>query len=368
MDTTDKIALVKRPPTEEVLTTADLKTLFNEGRHIRHYIGFEISGLIHLGTGLMTGAKIADFQKAGIDCSVFLADWHAWINNKFGGDMETIQRVAVGYFKEGLAVSIAAMGGDPDKVRYVMGSELYRDSESYWTNVINISKNLTLARVRKSITIMGRQQAEEVNFAQLIYPPMQVADIFEQDLTLVHSGMDQRKAHVIAREVAPKLEREKPVAVHHRLLLGLNQPPVWPVEKEKLRELWSQMKMSKSIPKSAVFIHDSPEEIYDKLKQAFCPAQNTDFNPVLDWAKTILFRDGEAEFVVHRPKKFGGDITFYDYDSLETAFAKGELHPLDLKTAVAERLVDLLAPARDHFSKPKYAKMLEELKEIKVTR
>ncbi len=368
MDTDEKIEYVVRSPTEEVLTTEDLRSLFDQGRAINHYIGFEISGLIHLGTGLMAGAKIADFQKAGITCRIFLADWHAWINNKLGGDMETIQRIAVGYFKEGMAISTKIMGGDPEKVKYILGSELYEENPDYWAMMVNVSKNLTLARVRKSITIMGRQKQEEVNFAQLIYPPMQVADIFAQDISLVHSGIDQRKAHVIAREVAPKIGREKPVAVHHKLLLGLNQPPIWPVEKEQMRELLSQMKMSKSIPKSAVFIHDSPEEIRDKMKQAFCPAKNIDFNPVLDWARSLLFREEGASLPINRPEKFGGDMVYYSYDTLASDFAAGALHPMDLKQSVAEQLTILLKPARDLFEKPKYASMLEELREIKITR
>ena len=111
MDTSEKLDLILRPPTEELIIKDDLKRMFDEGRKIEHYIGFEISGFIHLGTGLVAGSKIADFQKAGINCRVFLADWHAWINNKLGGDIETIKRVAVGYFKEGMATSIEVMGG-----------------------------------------------------------------------------------------------------------------------------------------------------------------------------------------------------------------------------------------------------------------
>jgi len=368
MDTSEKLGLVLRPPTEELLIRDDLKKLFNEGRTIDHYIGFEISGFIHLGTGLVAGAKIADFQKAGINCKVFLADWHAWINNKLGGEIDTIRRIATGYFKEGMSISIKVMGGDPEKVDFVLGSDVYEENQNYWANVINVSKNLTLARVRKSITIMGRQQQEDVNFAQLIYPPMQVADIFAQDILLAHSGIDQRKAHVIAREVAPKIGREKPVAVHHKLLLGLTQPPIWPVEKDKLKELLSQMKMSKSVPKSAVFIHDTPEEIRDKLNKAFCPAKNIEFNPVLDWADTLVYRDSEAEIEIKRPEKYGGNVTYYDYESLSSDFASGNLHPMDLKKGVAESIVSLLEPAREKFNKPKYSKMLEELRSVKITR
>nr|HOP09614.1 tyrosine--tRNA ligase [Candidatus Methanofastidiosa archaeon] len=278
------------------------------------------------------------------------------------------RRIALGYFKEGMAASIKVMGGDSDKVEYILGSDIYEKKPNYWSTVINVSKNLTLARVRKSITIMGRQQQEDVNFAQLIYPPMQVADIFAQDITLAHSGIDQRKAHVIAREVAPKMGLEKPVAIHHKLLLGLTQPPIWPVEKDKLKELLSQMKMSKSVPKSAVFIQDTPDEIRDKLNRAFCPAKNVEFNPVLDWADTLIYRDGESEVEILRPEKYGGDVTYTDYESLCRDFASGALHPMDLKKGVAEKIVDMLKPARDKFEKPKYSKMVEELREVKITR
>src|SRR5437870_12193511 len=87
---------------EEVLTREDLEQLVASGTPIRHYIGFEISGKIHLGTGLLCMSKIKDFVDAGTHCTIFLADWHSWINDKLGGDRETIRRVAVGYFMEGL--------------------------------------------------------------------------------------------------------------------------------------------------------------------------------------------------------------------------------------------------------------------------
>ena len=43
------------------------------------------------------------------------------------------------------------------------------------------------------------------------------------------------------------------------------------------------------------------------------------------------------------------------------AFAKGNLHPMDLKNGVAEYLIKLLEPARKHFNTPRVKKMKEEL-------
>ncbi|HQJ57155.1 MAG TPA: tyrosine--tRNA ligase [Caldisericia bacterium] len=373
MDTQKRFELIKRN-TEEVMTEEDLKALLESGIKIKHYIGFEISGKIHLGTGLMCMSKIKDFMEAGIDCSIFLADWHSWINDKLGGDRERIKRVAVEYFKEGMEASLKCLGGDPKKLKFVLGSDLYHNNDDYWITVVEVSKNTSLSRMMRSITIMGRKEGEAVDFAKLIYPPMQVADIFAQGVNMPHAGLDQRKAQVIARDVALKLKENalldkqgkkiKPVAVHHHLLLGLGKPPIWPVSKDQMKEVLSALKMSKSKPDTCVFIHDSPEEIKRKINQAFCLEGETEFNPILDWTKYLLFREDKCKLEIKRPEKFGGNKTYNNYASLEKDFADKKLHPMDLKNAVADALIELLEPARKHFEKPKMKKMLQELEGI----
>ena len=377
MDVQKRFELIKNN-TEEIMTEDDLKVLLDSGIKIKHYIGFEISGKIHLGTGLMCMSKVKDFMDAGIDCSIFLADWHSWINDKLGGDREIIKKVAGGYFKEGLKASLKCFGGDPEKLKFILGSDLYHNNDDYWATMVDISKNTTLARMMRSITILGRKEGESVDFAKLIYPPMQVADIFIQGINLPHAGLDQRKAQVIAREVAlkiktkPLLDKEgkqmKPVAVHHHLILGLGKPPVWPVPKEQLQELWSVLKMSKSKPDTCIFIHDSPEEIKRKINQAFCLEGETEFNPILDWVKYLIFRDSDSKLEIKRPEKFGGDVTYASYKDLEKDFAEKKLHPMDLKNSVSEKLIQILEPARKHFEQPKVKKMLEELEQLIITR
>jgi tyrosyl-tRNA synthetase len=236
--------------------------------------------------------------------------------------------------------------------------------------MIDVSKNITLSRIQRSITIMGRKEEGSIDFAMLIYPSMQVADIFSQKVNLAHAGMDQRKAHVIARDVALKLKispllnkkgnKMKPLAVHHHLILGLGKPPVWPVKKENLREVWAALKMSKSKPDTCIFIHDSPEEIKRKIKKAFCPEKEIEFNPLIDWVEKLIFPIIK-KLEVKRPKKFGGNLRYTSLEKLKKDFKLGVLHPADLKSAVADSLIILLKPARDHFSNGKPKKMLEEL-------
>jgi tyrosyl-tRNA synthetase len=152
----------------------------------------------------------------------------------------------------------------------------------------------------------------------------------------------------------------KPIALHNHLLLGLSKPPVWPVAPDQLREVRTQMKMSKSKRQSAIFIHDTPDEIRKKIGKAFCPPE-VDFNPILDWTEYLVFRNDQI-LHVKRTLENGGDVTFDTFDDLKAAYAGGKLHSMDLKNALAQALIDLLEPVRKHFEQPEIKAMWDELK------
>ena len=124
-------------------------------------------------------------------------------------------------------------------------------------------------------------------------------------------------------------------------------------------------KMSKSKPESAVFIHDTDAQVQEKFKKAYCPAKVTEGNPVLDFARFVVFSNGNT-LHVERPAKFGGDVAFDDYNALEKAFSEGSLHPADLKTAVGNSVNRIIEPVRKHFEKKK--ELLEVYKNVKITR
>jgi tyrosyl-tRNA synthetase len=148
------MALVERN-TAEVIGADELPPLMDAGLALRHYIGFEISGKAHLGTGLMSMSKVRDLTAAGVRCSVLLADWHTWINDKLGGDRDLIRRIATGYFTEAFRASLLCVDADPDSVSFVLASDLYRDDDEYWATVIEVSKNTTLARMQRQAHLPG---------------------------------------------------------------------------------------------------------------------------------------------------------------------------------------------------------------------
>jgi len=359
MTTDEKIKLITRN-CEEVLTVEDLKELIESGREMRHYIGLEISGMVHLGTGLMSMGKIADFIKAGVKCKVFLADFHTFLNNKLGGNWENIRWASEHYFKQALIASLKCFGLSGDEIEFVSGKELYDNHPEHWQNFMEIGKQVTLSRNLRSISIMGKKLGTDVNMATLFYPPLQVADIVTMDINIAHAGMDQRKAHVIAREAIKKIpgEHQTPVAIHHNLIAGLTAPEMGQNDSESL-------KMSKSKPGSAIFVHDTPEEIKDKIKKAYGPPKETEYNPLLNWVKTIVFwGDDTGEFKIERPEKFGGDVTYTKYADIVADYASEKLYPTDLKNALADWLIEKLAPARAHFEIPENKQALEKMKEL----
>ncbi|MCI4439065.1 tyrosine--tRNA ligase [archaeon] len=357
MDVETKLELIKRPPTEEIITEKELKELLETNEHPKHYIGFEISGLLHLGTLVVSGYKINDLAEAGVDVTVYLADWHSFINKKLGGNWDNILKAAK-YFEEAFKFFCP-------KAKIVLGSDLYHNNDEYWKDVIRFSSNVTLNRITRCLTIMGRTEKESLNFAQYIYPPMQAVDIKYLGEDIPHGGMDQRKVHVLAREVYPKLGWKKPVALHHHLLMGLAEPPK--VNSEDKIEQVVASKMSKSQPWTAIFIHDSEKQIREKLLKAWCPEKQAEMNPVLELAKYIIFHE-KKEFLVERPDKYGGDIVFSSYEALEKEYIEGKLHPMDLKLSVAREISSIIDPIRRYFERPSNKKLLEVFQFSEVTR
>ena len=335
MDVTEKIKLVTREPTEEVVTQEELLNLFNTNSQPKHYIGLEISGFMHLGSLILTGFKINDFIKAGVKCTVFLADWHTYLNNKLGGDWDKIRMVSK-YYAD--AFKMFCPG-----VEIVEGSQLYESKKDYWLNLVKFAKNMSLERTMRSLTIMGRStEKDKIDLGQLFYPPMQAVDIHTMDLDIVHAGMDQRKIHMLVREIFPKMKWKVPVAVHHHILAGLGEPePASDTDSD-----FVSSKMSKSKSASGIFVHDTDEEINSKFKKAWCPEGIVEKNPVLEISKYIIFHKFN-EVIVERPAKFGGNVTYTSYQDLEGDFAQKKLHPSDLKATVSKYITEIIRPIRE---------------------
>ena len=335
---------------EEILMEDELLELLKSKKQLIAYDGFEPSGKPHIAQGLIRAININKMTKAGVKFKMLVADWHGWANNKMGGDLDKIQ--VVGKY---LIEVWKASGLDTKNVEFVWASDLLNNRD-YWKTVMQIARHSTLPRILRTLEIMGRTEKDPIHASQIFYPCMQAADIFHLKADICQLGMDQRKVNVLARELAPSLGYQKPVAVHHHMLQGLLAPPTTSDPIERV----AAMKMSKSRPDSAIFMTDSEEDIKRKMNKAYCLEKIALENPVLEYCKYIIFEKFSA-FTLERPAKFGGNITFKSYAELEKSFVDGKVHPADLKSAVARDINKLLIPVREYFEKNKEAKKLKEL-------
>lgn len=350
MTINERVQLISRN-TVEVVTLEELKRKFEIKSNPKGYIGFECSGFMHIGMGLIVGKKIKDAVDAGVDFIILLADWHAWINNKLGGDMSNIKLAG-----EYLIHGFTALGIPKNKVKYIWASDIV-DNVEYWETVIKIGKKASLRRVLRALPILGRRDTDEIKeVSWLIYPLMQVTDIFMLNLDMAFAGIDQRKAHMLARDVAKYINKKPPICVHTPLLPSLYSP----VPKKTEEKIFS--KMSKSKAELGIFIHDEEDEIRRKIMKSYCPPNDYTSNPLYYLLKYIILpylKDENKNFIVKGKK---GEVEINTIDQFETLYSNGEIHPYDFKLAIIYYLNEILAPVRKYFDV--HGEIIEELKKI----
>jgi tyrosyl-tRNA synthetase len=347
----EKISLLNEVG-EEIIELDELRELIQwKTKHnepIYAYDGFEPSGILHIGQGLLRAINVNKITKAGIKFKFLVADWHAAANLKFGGNLDVIKKVG-----DFLIETWKVCNMDLTNVEFIYASDLVKESQ-YWQLVLQIAINSSLNRVKRCTQIMGRSESEQLAASQILYPLMQAADIFYLPAHICQLGMDQRKVNMLAREVAKKVKKPKPVAIHHHMLMGLNNPPSTDLDGV---DRAIEIKMSKSDPDSAIFMLDSPNDVKRKINKAYCPPKQVNENPVLEYCKYIIFELVDI-FKIERPEKYGGNIEYTSYEELEKDFQTGRLNPPDLKPAVIKYLNQLLAPVIEHFEKDENAKQL----------
>ena len=317
----------------ECVTEVELDKLLSEKKNPKAYIGFEPSGLLHAGS-LVPMLKCRDLVEAGFEVIILLADWHGYINDKLGGNWDNLN-AGVEYQRQ--MFSVFSPG-----VKFKTASELVKKN-GYWEMVLRVSKASSLKRMRRALSIMGRDETDgDKDMSKFFYPAMQATDIYALDADLALGGMDQRHAHMLARDAAEKLKLPKPVALHTPLLGSLSGPG----------RMDTDAKMSKSDPTGTLLVHDSKKILTKKLSKAFCPMERKG-NPVLDiWQH--LIEPALDSIVIERPDKFGGNLEFNSYTDLEEAYLTGSLHPLDLKNGTASALYNMIKPMQDAcLSQPK---------------
>ena len=306
---------------------------------IRCYVGFEPSGTAHIGWKVLA-LRLRRLLDAQANVMVFLADWHAWVNDKFSGDMAAIQTTAR-YMED----TFRALLGHPEEgegagqLRFVWASTVMSDGD-YWARVLRCSKGMTLAQVRKTFSIMGRDEASSDNdLSKFYYPAMQAADIGHMHIDLAIGGMDQRKAHMYMRDVSQRWGWRKATCLHTPIISGL--------QASGGRMETFDHKMSKSDPRGAILLHDDQAVMRKKMRKAYLDPAD-EHSPVYELAEHIVLPEQGVIHVTPNPK-FGEPSAWDDLEAFRAAVADGTLHPLDAKWGVADGLAAGLSSVESHF-------------------
>ncbi|MFC1786611.1 tyrosine--tRNA ligase [Halobacteriota archaeon] len=322
----DRLSLVTRNA-EEIVTLDGLRDLIESDKRLTAYVGYEPSGKIHMGH-VLTINKLLDLQNAGFKIIVLLADLHAYLNEK--GEFEEIRRMA----KENKEVFVA-MGLDPNKTTFVLGGsdgcdlsnkDGFQMTPEYQMLSHRLMSHITEKRAIRSMKMIARDP-ENMKTSNVIYPILQVADMIELDIDVAVGGMDQRKIHMLARDVMPKLGLRAPICIHTPILVGLDG---------------SKMSSSKE---NYISVDDSQDQVKQKISDAFCPME-VENNPILHLFRYHIF-PRFSEVTIKRPDKFGGDLNYMSYESLEKDFISCTLHPLDMKNAAIGYINKILDPVRE---------------------
>ncbi len=160
--------------------------------------------------------------------------------------------------------SFLAAGANPERTNIYLQSQVeeptvvlanYMDRH---TTIAELLRNPTLKDKLKDNT-----KAESINVALGRYPILMAADIFVQDANKVPVGEDQYPHIEFARKLARRFNNE--YGGGEAVII---EPEVVAIEALRILALNGEGKMSKSNPRGAIFLKDSPDDVEAKIKRA----------------------------------------------------------------------------------------------------
>lgn len=288
----------------------------------RVFSGIQPSGEVQLGNylGAIKGWVERQEEKVNFFC---LVDLHAVTVYQQPDELRQQTR--------SLAAILFAAGLDPAKSAVFVQSHVAAHAESCWT--LNCVTPIGwLERMTQFKDKSSRQ--ESVSAGLFDYPVLMAGDILLYDSHEVPVGEDQRQHVELARDIAIRFNRiygdtfVVPQAMIPEIgarVMGLNDPSV---------------KMSKSfshIRGHAVRLLDEPKEIERSIKRA-----------VTDSGSQIAFSDNPDKAGVNNLLGIYKVITNKPQDAVIADFADARGYG-DLKTRVAEVVIDALAPIQQRY-------------------
>lgn len=324
---------------QEVLGDERLTEILKQ-RDLKIYWGTATTGRPHVAY-FVPMSKIADFLNAGCEVTILFADLHAYLDNmKAPWELLSLRTQ---YYEAAIKAMLTSINVPLDKLKFVRGTE-YQLSKEYTLDVYRMSSVITDHDARKAGAEVVKQ-VEHPLLSGLLYPGLQALDEEYLKVDAQFGGVDQRKIFTMSEKYLPQLGYAKRVHLMNPMVPGLTGG-----------------KMSASEEDSKIDLLDNPANVKKKLKKAFCEPGNITENGVLSFTKHVVFplmKAGET-FKIYRAEEHGGNAEYDNFEALEAAFAKQDIHPGDLKASVEQAINKLLAPVQEIFKDPKLQELTKK--------
>ena len=184
----------------ECVTEEELDNLLSSKDNPKAYIGFEPSGLLHAGS-LVPMLKCRDLVESGFEVIILLADWHGYINDKLGGNWDNL-KAGVDYQRQ--LFSVFCQG-----VKFRTASDLVEE-DGYWEMVLRVSKASSLKRMRRALSIMGRDEKDgDRDMSKFFYPAMQATDIYALEVDLALGGYGSTPCTYVGKRCCRQIRPSK---------------------------------------------------------------------------------------------------------------------------------------------------------------
>ncbi len=213
--------------------------------------GIRATSKLHIGNYLGALKQFVDLQNnTDSECLFFIADLHALTTPFVPADLrQTTLEVAAEYIAAGL---------DPEKSVLFLQNQVHEHTELAW--IFECISPLGELERMTQFKDKSKQQAESINAGLLTYPVLMSADILLYKPKFVPVGEDQMQhlelARIVARKFNTQFGKVFPEPKNHALkplrIMSLKDP---------------SKKMSKT-GDAPLFLADTPEEIYAKIKKA----------------------------------------------------------------------------------------------------
>lgn len=364
-------------------------------RPLKIYWGTACTSRIHIGYFVQM-LKIADYLRAGCEVIILIADLHAYLDN-MKSTLEVIN-YRTEYYTKMIQEILKSMNIDISKLKFVKGTE-YQLSEKYTMDVYKAHSMITVKEAQHAGAEVVKQ-TDNPTINGLLYPTLQALDEEYLGIDVETSGIDQRKIVAHSRTIMPKLGYKK----RHYFMTGM-VPGLRFVKKEeetytknvdfnkeditvllnknmqddelvdnlqllidkynKAKDLQNNIqleKMSASKHDSKIDLLDTKNQIKTKINKCYCLPGDINDNCLMIILEKMIFpmlKYKGLDFVINRKEKFGGPITYFNFEDIKNDFKSEKLHPGDFKVGIIDSFDLLLDPIRKAFDVPELQKLLK---------